>query len=248
MFSIFKKSSPPALDLSSIGTDMHAHFLPGIDDGAPDSETGISLVKGLMELGLSAFIPTPHVYLDLYPNTPESIQSAQQKLKTAAQESDFDLPIRPAAAEYFLDASLMEKVARNEPLLTLSGKKILVEFSFVSTPMSWKEDLFQLQIAGYEPILAHPERYLYLESNKNIFHTIADMGIALQVNLLSFAGYYNKEALSLAQYLLKQGLITYLGTDLHHDRHLQALRAGAKPIMEAVQRLTDTDALQNHRL
>lgn len=248
MFSIFKKSSLPELDLSAIGTDMHAHFLPGIDDGAADPETGMKLVKGIMEMGLQQFIPTPHIYGDVYPNTLQTISSAAQHLQIYAAEANQVLPVRPPAAEYFLDNHIAEKIQHHEPLLTLSGRKILVEFSFVSAPLSWKEDLFQLQIAGYEPILAHPERYVYLESNKKMFHALVDMGISLQANLLSFTGYYNKEAQSLAQYLLKQGLISYLGTDLHHERHLQALRAGAKSIMEAVRKLAGDGSLQNQQL
>jgi tyrosine-protein phosphatase YwqE len=234
MFSIFKKSSPVNLDLSSLGTDMHAHFLPGIDDGAPDTGASLTLLKGLIEMGFQHVIPTPHIYADLYPNTRSSIQQAVESLNKALQAAQWSAPIRSAAAEYLLDPTVIGRLERKEALLTVSGKKVLVEFSFTSLPLSWKEDLFQLQIAGYEPILAHPERYLYLDGNRNIFHTVADMGIAMQVNLLSFTGYYHKTATVLAEYLLKQGLISYLGTDIHHERHLQAFYQGAKPIMQAL--------------
>jgi protein-tyrosine phosphatase len=248
MFSIFKKSSQPALDLSGIGTDMHAHFLPGIDDGAPDAEAGLKLVQSMMNMGLQHFIPTPHIYWDWYKNTPQTIQQAANALQQYVSEQQLTLPIQKPAAEYFLDAHLLEQVRGQEPLLTISGKKILVEFSFVSAPMSWKDDLFQLQIAGYEPILAHPERYVYLDADKRVYHTLADMGIALQVNILSFTGYYNKEAQALAQYLLKQRLISYFGTDIHHERHLQAFYQGAKPIMQALDMAQQSRPLLNRAL
>src|SRR5439155_20763493 len=102
MFSIFKKKNKTSLDLSGIGTDMHSHLLPGIDDGSPDVATSLQLIAGLQELGYKKFITTPHILWDMYKNDAVSITSAHAGLKHALLQNNMDVPIT-AAAEYFLD-------------------------------------------------------------------------------------------------------------------------------------------------
>ena len=126
----------------------------------------------------------------------------------------------------------------------LKGKKVLVEFSFVSPPLNLKEQLFNLQIKGYEPVLAHPERYTYFAANKSAFDDFKSMGCLFQLNVLSLSGYYGKIPQELANWLVSKNYIDLLGTDLHHQRHLDALRAG-KNIMPVVSQLLDTGRLLN---
>ena len=245
MFSIFKKKYPAQeLDLSGIQLDMHSHLLPGIDDGSPDLDTSIVLIKGLESVGLSNFITTPHIFLDYYPNNAETIGEALKKVKNVLPDS---ITLQ-AAAEYYMDEYLEKLVLEKQPLLALHQNYLLVEFSFVSLPLNWKEELFRLQINGYQPILAHPERYIYLADHKKIFDELIDMGILFQLNLLSITGYYNKTAKELAQYLLQKNHISFLGTDLHHIRHLEALRSSGSSIMPIVQELLQTGQLKNHLL
>ncbi|HTL10074.1 MAG TPA: CpsB/CapC family capsule biosynthesis tyrosine phosphatase [Chitinophagaceae bacterium] len=242
MFSIFKKKSSPGVDLSGLVTDMHSHLLPGIDDGSPDTVTSVTLKKGLEELGYSKFIATPHIMWDMYKNTASSIDAALQNLLAADAKNN----IR-AAAEYYMDDYFNEQVKNDQPLLTLSGKKVLVEFSFVAPPLDLKDQLFQLQIKGYEPVLAHPERYAYFASNKTIYQDFKSMGCLLQLNLLSLTGYYGKTPQELANWLISKNFIDLVGTDLHHHRHLDALRQG-KHIMPAVQQLLQQGRLLNPML
>jgi len=243
MFSIFKKKYPAgSLDLSGLQTDMHSHLLPGIDDGSPDVETSVILKKGLEEAGYKQFIATPHIMWDLYKNTGSSIGAALQLL----QQSGHHTNIR-AAAEYFMDDYFDTLVAGDQPLLAIQGKMVLVEFSFVSAPMDLKEKLFALQIKGYQPILAHPERYEYLSAKKPLFDELKSMGCFFQLNLLSLTGYYGKIPGELANYLISKNYIDFAGTDLHHLRHLHAIRQ-SRHIMPAVQRLLDNGKLQNSSL
>lgn len=243
MLSFFKKRSSPAIDFSAIGTDMHSHLLPGIDDGASNSTQSIDLINGLKELGYKKFITTPHVLADMYPNTPETINTAFENLKLAA---GYDIPLR-TAAEYFLDESFDKLMEKGQPLLCVSNHMVLVEFSFVTASMDFKERLFNLQIRGYQPILAHPERYIYFNRSRNIFDELKAAGCLFAVNLLSFTGYYGKGPVELANYLLKKDYIDYLGTDAHHERHVDALRR-AHALMPIVQRLADSGRLLNSRL
>ena len=243
MFSIFKKKYPSAaVDLSFLGTDMHSHLLPGIDDGSPDIDTSLELKKGLEDLGFRQFITTPHIMWDMYKNTADTIGSALEQVRQAPEQQN----IR-AAAEYFLDDHFALLLDTNQPLLTLSGNKVLVEFSFVSAPMDLKEKLFQLQIKGYQPVLAHPERYGFYVTAKKVYDEFKSQGCLFQLNLLSLTGYYGKISQDLAHYLISKKYVDFLGTDLHHARHLESLRAG-RNMMPMLLQLRDSGLLQNASL
>jgi tyrosine-protein phosphatase YwqE len=243
MFSIFKKKSSSRIDYSAVGVDMHSHLLPGIDDGSAAVEDSLAFMKGLQELGFKKFITTPHIMADLYPNTPATIQAAFDKLKQAGGN---DLPLRPAA-EYMLDDSFAVLLNQGVQLRCIHENTVLVEFSFVTAPLDFKEKFFNLQMSGYQPLLAHPERYLYLSGNKTVYDELKSAGCQFAVNLLSFTGYYGKGSTELAQYLFKKDYIDYLGTDLHHQRHLDALRQ-AHAVMPVIQKLADSGKLMNAKL
>jgi protein-tyrosine phosphatase len=240
MFSIFKRkySSQPA-DFSGIVTDMHAHLLPGIDDGSPDAATSSILVKGLEDLGYRQFIATPHIMWDMYKNTPATIANALGELRQNGAYANMR-----TAAEYFIDDHFEQELQNDIPLLTITGKQVLVEFSFVAAPFDLKEQLFKLQIKGYEPVLAHPERYIYFAGNKSVYDDFKSMCCLLQINLLSLSGYYGRPACELAEWLIAKNYVDLVGTDLHHQRHLEVLRNGKK-WMPAVYKLLDSGRLMN---
>ena len=243
MISFFKRKSHAPVDFSAIGTDMHSHLLPGIDDGAGDTTQSLELIKGLQQLGYSRFITTPHIMADLYPNSTGTIGNAFEKLKQAAGNT---VPVQPAA-EYMLDENFDKLLRQNEPLLCIRDKTVLVEFSFVSTPLDYKERLFEMQLRGYQPVLAHPERYLYFAGTRHVYDDLRSSGCQFACNILSFTGYYGKSPQELANYLLKNNCIDYLGTDLHHARHLEALQH-AHAAMPAIQKLADSGKLLNQQL
>lgn len=239
MFSIFKKRSSAAVDFSALGTDMHSHLLPGIDDGAKTTNDSLSYIRSLQELGFRKFVTTPHIMSDLYPNSHDTIQAAFKEVKQANQ----GVPLQ-AAAEYFLDESFDLLLDQEQPLLCIYDKTVLVEFSFVTTPLNFKDRIFNLQMSGYQPLLAHPERYLYFGNNKAVYDELKSAGCQFACNLLSFTGYYGKGPAELANYLLKKDLIDYLGTDLHHERHIEALQK-AHELMPVISRLADAGRLLN---
>jgi tyrosine-protein phosphatase YwqE len=238
MLSIFKKKTAATVDLSGLGADMHSHLLPGIDDGSPDEETSLRLIRGLQDLGYSRLVTTPHIMWDLYKNDASIIEDAHKKLSIPSNVS-----LRPAA-EYFLDDHFDQLLQDNIPLLTIKDNWVLVEFSFVTAPMNYKEKLFELQIKGYQPVLAHPERYSYFMPQKEIFEELRTAGCMFQVNLLSLTGYYGKGPLELSRHFIKKQWISLLGTDLHHDRHLQSLQS-APTLTDTVKSLLDSGTILN---
>lgn len=238
-----KKEAP--VDLSWLNADMHSHLVPGIDDGADDLETSLQLIKGLQQLGYKKLITTPHVFWELYPNTPEIINEGLVAVRKALAEDEIDIELQ-AAAEYFIDEHFEAELRNKTPLLTVSGNKVLVEFSMVTAPMDLQQVLFEMQIQAYQPIIAHPERYTYLVSRKEIYDEMKDAGCLFQLNLLSLTGYYGRAVQELAEYLCKKEYYDLAGTDLHHERHLQMLQKLASSATFA--RLRDSGILQNAHL
>ncbi len=250
MFKLFSKSKRnESADIAEFGllkTDMHSHLIPGIDDGAPDIETSLKLIGGLHSLGYKKIITTPHIMWDMYKNTREIILERLEWLRTTVKEAELDIEI-DAAAEYFLDDHVAGLLANNEPLLTVSGNMVLVEFSMAYPSHSLKGILFDMQMQGYQPIIAHPERYIYLDQNKGFYEELKDIGCLFQVNILSLAGYYGKSVQELAQYLMKKEYYDLVGTDLHHFGHLEAL--SSRPALAAqLKKLLDSGKIKNFEL
>lgn len=225
MFSLFKnsRSSGKTAPYFPIAADMHSHILPGIDDGSPDVETSLELIKGLMEIGLKKSVATPHIISDLYRNTPETIGNALDKLQAALDKNQINYKVS-AAAEYMLDVWFFELLKTGQPLLTIKDNIILTEFSFSYMPSHPEEMSFSILTEGYTPILAHPERYGYYHENLRMYDRLKELGFLLQVNLLSLTGYYGKDVAKAAKYIIKNGLASFVGTDLHHHKHLDAFR------------------------
>ncbi|MEY4709679.1 MAG: hypothetical protein RLZZ47_1353 [Bacteroidota bacterium] len=208
--------------------DFHNHLLPGIDDGSPDVDTSLALFKGMAELGFDEIICTPHIIADTHPNNPTTISQAADVLKEESKKLGVELDFR-FAAEYMLDDTFQQALSSKQPLLKLHGNRILVEFSYIQKPSKVENFSFELQIAGYEPVLAHPERYMYYHKQMGFYEHLKDLGFELQLNLLSLTPYYGKEVQKVANHLLKNGMYDFACTDLHHQRHLDALKAHFTP-------------------
>ncbi len=245
MFKLFSKSGKSKADFSILKTDMHSHLLPGIDDGSPDMETSLQLIKGMMELGYNKFITTPHVLWEMYPNTRDSILKKQDELRGMLKANGIDVSVS-AAAEYFLDNHVEELLKKKEPLLTISGNMVLTEFSLAFPQQGIKEIYFEMQMQGYQPVVAHPERYVYLERNKGFYDELKEIGCLFQLNTLSLAGHYGKTVQELAQYLVKKGYYNLIGTDLHNSRHLSLLVNTS--LSEQVKRLVGSVTILNEGL
>jgi protein-tyrosine phosphatase len=224
MFSFFKKKKSSANVSGDLPftTDIHSHILPGIDDGSPDIETSLQLIQGLYNLGIRKSIATPHIIGDMYRNTPQTIAAALEKTKIACSIAGISIELS-AAAEYMLDDYFLDLLQKNEPLLTLDKNILLTEISYTSTPQNLPEITSAIIEKGYLPILAHPERYNYYQQNFDAYYKLKEMGFILQINILSLTGYYGKRAAKAAIFILEKNLATLVGTDLHHQRHLDAL-------------------------
>ncbi|MEL7120737.1 MAG: CpsB/CapC family capsule biosynthesis tyrosine phosphatase [Bacteroidota bacterium] len=203
---------------------MHSHLITGIDDGAKTIEETLGLLKQFKELGYQKVITTPHVYQEYYPNTSDIIKEGHAKVQVALQENEIELEFE-AAAEYYLDEHF-EELLDSGDLLSFGNNHILIEMSFFAINPKLEEYIFNLNIKGYKPILAHPERYLYLGKKREQFERLKDLGCLLQCNLLSFTGHYGKEVKDQALWMWKNDFVDLLGSDCHHQGHLDILKTG----------------------
>ncbi len=247
MFSFFRKKQPASSSgLSSLHSDLHSHLIPGIDDGVPDMDTSLRLIRGLVDLGYKKIVTTPHINADIFPNTPAIIRAGQAAVQGELRRQKIDVEFG-AAAEYLMDEHFSAMLVTGEPLLTLKDNLVLVELSFAVPAINLKEILFDLQLKGYQPILAHPERYLYFGANKGWYDQLRNTGCLFQLNLLSFAGYYGRESQHLAEYLVRKEYVDFLGTDMHHDRHLEVLGSSDR-IHRVVDKLMGSGLIKNPML
>lgn len=215
MFSIFKRKGKTLepITFETLGCDMHSHLIAGIDDGSPDLETSVEIVKNLQSLGFKKIITTPHVMHDFYRNTPDIILGGLKDLQVELKKQCIDVEVS-AAAEYYVDYDFEAKVDEGEKFLTMGDNQILIETSFISAPPNFGETIFKLQLAGYKITLAHPERYGFMSFED--LKTYKIRSVDLQLNLLSLLGYYGKPAQMMAEKLIDNNMVDYVGTDCHN--------------------------------
>jgi tyrosine-protein phosphatase YwqE len=223
IFSLFKRKKSQADYASPLTADMHSHLLPGIDDGAADFDQSIALIQRMVDLGYKKLIMTPHVMGDFYKNTPEIIFDKLDKLSDIVKNVGLEIELG-AAAEYYLDESFMERLQKQEQLLTFGDRYVLFETSFMNPSPYTDSAVFQMQSLGYRPVLAHPERYTYFFDNPQKLFELHEKGVLLQVNLNSLVGYYSKPSKLLAEKLIAERRVSFLGSDCHGERHLHALK------------------------
>ena len=216
-FSKKKEEELAPLDFSVLKTDIHSHFIPGIDDGSPDMETSISLIKKMQELGYSKVITTPHVMSDFYQNSSETILKSLADVRLELKLQNINMEI-DAAAEYYIDFEFEQKIGK-EKFLTFGDNYILVELSFMQAPKNLFDAIFKLQLEDYKVVLAHPERYRYY--NQEDYDNLISRGVLLQINLLSLIEYYSTSIQKKTEQLIANNQVSFIGTDCHNMMHAE---------------------------
>ena len=219
IFSRQPKLEP--IDFSILGTDIHSHLIPGIDDGSKSMEESLAMLKRFSELGFKKVITTPHIMSDFYKNTPEIILGGLKNVKEALKKHHINIEIE-AAAEYYLDFSF-EELIKEEKLLSFGDNYVLFELSFMNEPNRVKDVIFNLQNAEYKPILAHVERYPYYFNQWDKIEDFKNRGCLMQLNINSLSGGYGPQVKKMAEELINRNLIDLIGSDCHHMGHLESI-------------------------
>jgi len=241
MFFFNRSKKSQHKDFTAIGADMHSHLIPGVDDGAKDVADSIQLITGLQQLGFNKLYTTPHTLQDIHPNTRDSLQKGYDLLNGNIP-TGVELML---SSEYYLDDQFQEQLGGGT-VMPLPGNRLLIEFSQISRPHDLEEVIFDLGIRGYHVVLAHPERYLFFHKNFTYYTRLKDLGVELQVNALSLTDHYGKNIRSIADKLIEKDLIDFIGTDIHHVRHLETLKL--VPATKSFAKLVDSGNLKNQEL
>jgi tyrosine-protein phosphatase YwqE len=216
--------------------DLHAHLLPGIDDGVRTMEEALEAVRALHALGYRGGVLTPHVYRGLYPNTRETLEPAIAELRAAIATAGVDFAVQ-LAAEYFADEHLIE-LAGSEPLLSFGDRFVLFEYPYSAEPLLWADVLTTLVRNGYVPVLAHIERYRFVCDAPDVWlERFAQFGVKIQCNIGSLVGQYGTHARELARRMRDERLASFWGTDLHRPTQVE------KFIRPGLSHLTELEAL-----
>jgi len=204
---------------------MHSHLLAGLDDGVKSYDEALQLIQNFHRLGYKKIITTPHIMSDYYRNEPEQILAKLEELKQVLRDNEVPVIVE-AAAEHYLDESLIAKIHEQKPLLTFGSNYLLFETNFFSEPFQLNEFIFNSITQGYKPVLAHPERYQYMSMKKA--EGLKDRGVLLQLNIPSLVGYYGKPVERMAVKLIDAGWIDMVGSDCHNMQQFNALEEAFK--------------------
>ncbi len=219
MLQIFRKKQYLSETIED-GLDIHCHILPSIDDGAEDVEQSLYLIEGLQSLNINQAIATPHIMSGYYENDWTSIHNASNVLRNyLISRSAFTFK---SSAEYMMDSSFEEEL-NEKRLLTHPNNFVLIEMSYAFENPEFEKLIFRMQSAGYSPIMAHPERYNYWPLDYDI-KKLKDREVKFQLNALSLSNYYGSNIQKKALKWLREGVYTFIGTDIHHSKHLNALK------------------------
>lgn len=221
MFNWFNKNTNTKAGIPPV-IDIHSHLLSNLDDGVQSLEEAEKIILRFQKLGYKKLITTPHVMSDSYRNSNQSILEKCTELQNWLTSKSIAVEIQ-AAAEYYLDEDLMRKLESDEPILTFGNRYLLFETNFMTEPMNLKEFIFLATTKGYKPVLAHPERYIYLQTNFDKLEDILNRGVLFQINISSISGYYSKAAKKIVQKLIDRGWVHLLGSDCHNELHIQLL-------------------------
>lgn len=230
--SLFRKQrnvSTNGIPKNTLTVDVHSHILPSIDDGAENLDIAIEMLRELKKLGYQKVITTPHVMRGYYNNSVEEIKEALTLVREAIIENQIDIEIE-AAAEYYLDELFLNKIENGEQFLTFDSEKkyLLFETSFIGYPPFLMETVTKLKIQGYTPVLAHPERYTYLQRDLETLYRLHNLGVLFQVNINSLTGFYSKQAQAFAEWMIERNIVSFLGSDCHNLAQLENLKTAMK--------------------
>ena len=196
-------------------TDRHSHILPGVDDGIQSVKDSLAILTMYERMGVKKVWLTPHIMEDC-PNTPEKLKVRFEELESAYQ-GKIELSL---SAENMMDELFVKRLEQG--ILMPYGDnqdELLIETSYVQPPMGMEGILRDMRKAGYTPVLAHPERYLYMDAEK--YENIKEMGVKFQLNVTSLIGAYGKQVKERAEYLLNEGYYNYSGSDAHSYHAIQ---------------------------
>lgn len=220
IFSRFQKKAAPA-NLASLVVDVHSHLLPGLDDGSKSLDHSLGMIRKFQELGYKKLITTPHVMRGVYNNEPSGIGEKLLEVQEYIARAGLTIELE-ASAEYYLDDYFLELIEARE-LLPFAGNHILFECAFNHESRFLDQTVFQLRSLGYQPVLAHFERYNYYHGSLEVARRLRNAGAYIQLNLNSLTGHYGPEVKKQGLQMIREQVVDVASSDCHRIEHLLLL-------------------------
>lgn len=196
-------------------TDIHSHLIYGIDDGSRSIEESVELLSKLRQIGFENVIITPH-YIENSEYSSKNIEKEEklELLKAALSKNNVDINIY-IGNEIFINENIISLIENGSIESLNNTNRLLIELPFHNKILNLEDIIYELKYNGYDPIIAHPERYTYFQEDYELVDKLKEEGVLFQCNYSSIIGYYGKDALKLLKYMLKHRYVDYLGTDIH---------------------------------
>jgi protein-tyrosine phosphatase len=194
--------------------DLHCHILPGIDDGAADAAAALEMARAFVADGVSVVACTPHILPGLYHNTGQNIRAAVAGLQAALDREGIGLRLVPGADNH-IAPNCVARLGSDQMLPLAGSRYVLIELPHHVASQRMEAAFFDLQIAGYVPILTHPERLRWVEAHYEMIRRLTESGVWMQVTTGSLAGVFGSRAQYWAERMLDEGYVHVLATDAH---------------------------------
>ena len=196
--------------------DFHSHILPGIDDGSRNLEQSIAMVNEAKKVGFTKIISTSHYMENYY----ECNEKNREELLEQVQKNVNGIELC-LGNEIYITNNIIELLQNGQASSINGTKYVLFEFPLITTrPMNDKEVIYRLVENGYIPIIAHPERYPFIQENPDYLFELEEMGALFQANYGSIIGMYELKAKKTLKILLKNNLISFFGSDVHRPEQV----------------------------
>lgn len=213
--------------------DLHCHILPGIDDGAHDLEMALSMARIAAADGIATIVCTPHIYPGMYDNDAAGIRSAVAELQAELDLAGIDLRLL-AGADAHLSPDLLDSV-REDRVPTLAGSRyLLLEPPHHVAPPRFEETVFELMAAGLVPVITHPERLTWVESNYDLFVRLVERGCWMQITAGALTGRFGRRVRYWGDRFVSEGHAHLLATDAHHPQRRPPLLMEAREAATAL--------------
>ncbi len=197
--------------------DLHTHILPGFDDGPASSEESLAMLRQAADQGITELVASPHVMKGSYDHTPESIARGVAELQALAQAAGIPVKLH-VGGEVYLDFDVLEAAKEQRAITLGAGRYVLLEFPAMGLPQGMDEIVFELQIRGYHPILAHPERNLDIINKPSLLYELVYKGVLVQQNAGALLGYFGNSVREVARLFLEHHLVHAVASDAHDAR------------------------------
>ena len=197
--------------------DIHSHILPNIDDGSRSLEESIKIIKQAVSNGVTDIIVTPHFILgSSYNKEKKDNKKLLAELKDKVESENIDITLH-LGNEIFVDIEMVSLLIKKKIASLNDTRYVLFELPMNNEYKNIRKTLFDLQRAGFVPVIAHPERYKIIKENPKLIEEWIEAGAVFQGNIGSLLGRYGKEAKATLEILLRHEAITFLGSDTHHN-------------------------------